>query len=140
MSDIQPVQNTVSRTTAPTPTSLPGARGAGERTFTPAPPQTAAPAGSGNANANANANAATDAMLDGVARRNADTANATAAASGVMVAAPLLNTVGLGGLSQVALLEMQRQIQLESQMVSTAANTMKAQHDAKMAVINAIRS
>ena len=134
MSDIQPVQNTVSRTTAPTPTSLPGARGAGERTFTPAPPQTAAPAGSGNANA------ATDAMLDGVARRNADTANATAAASGVMVAAPLLNTVGLGGLSQVALLEMQRQIQLESQMVSTAANTMKAQHDAKMAVINAIRS
>lgn len=79
----------------------------------------------------------TDERLLDAAEGATDKANASVAAGTVM--AGVSAVPGLGSLSPVAMLQMQRAIQQESMMINTASNVMKAKHEANMSVVRNIK-
>ncbi len=57
-----------------------------------------------------------------------------AAVAGLAATGPFLP-----GVSSIALLELQRSIQLETQLFTTTTNILKAEHDARMSSVQNIR-
>ena len=81
---------------------------------------------------------AEDALIEGVAHQAGATEAAVSAGKLMSTVGGLIPGVG-GSLSNVSMLQMQRAIQQETMMVTTASNVMKAKHEAQMSVVRNVK-